>query len=343
VSVRDLTPAYFGMAMATGIVSVAAHLGALPRIAHALYKLNLAIYVALWLLNAWRLARHPGAVAADFTDHLRAPGFFTWVAATGVLGVQCILLEADYRAATMLAILAAALWVAFTYGILASLTARAEKPPIERGLNGGWLLSIVATQSLAVMAALLAPRAGPVGEGVLHFAALTLWLSGGVLYGWVMTLIFYRYMFFRLSPADLSPPYWINMGAMAISTLAGALLVVNAPQSPLLQSLLPFVKGFTLLYWASATWWIPMLLVLGVWRYGLRRHPLRYDPLYWGAVFPLGMYGVATHEMALALQLEFLAPIPQAFLYAALGAWALAFLGWLAAVAQGRPPVKLPG
>lgn len=47
----DLSPAYFGMVMATGIVSLAAHLLAYPGIARALLWLNIAIYGALWLLT----------------------------------------------------------------------------------------------------------------------------------------------------------------------------------------------------------------------------------------------------------------------------------------------------
>jgi hypothetical protein len=39
-------------------------------------------------------------------------------------------------------------------------------------------------------------------------------------------------------------------------------------------------EGFTLFYWAIATLWIPMLLVLGVWRYLICGLPLAYDPLY---------------------------------------------------------------
>ena len=108
----------------------------------------------------------------------------------------------------------------------------------------------------------------------------------------------------------------------------------------MLRELLPFVKGLTLLFWATATWWIPMLLILGVWRHGYRRFPLRYDPLYWGAVFPLGMYGVGTREMALALGLDFLAIVPKAFLWAALLAWGAAFAGWAGAMLTrpGRSP-----
>jgi hypothetical protein len=90
-----------------------------------------------------------------------------------------------------------------------------------------------------------------------------MWLGGGMLYLWIIALIFYRYTFFTMSPSDLAPPYWINMGAAAISTLAGTLLVAAAPHSPVLEQVLPFVRGLTLLWWATATWWIPMLLILG--------------------------------------------------------------------------------
>jgi len=79
------------------------------------------------------------------------------------------------------------------------------------------------------------------------------------------------------------------MGAVAISALVGATLIEHSALSRDVAEIVPFVKGFTLFYWAIATWWIPMLLVLGVWRYLICGVPLAYDPLYWGGVFPLGM------------------------------------------------------
>lgn len=323
----ELSPANFAIVMATGIVSVAAKLHGLERVALALFWLNAAAWIVLVALYALRIAAHRARFLADLADHSRAPGFFTAVAGTSVLAGQCILFDADPRAALALAIAAAVLWAALVYGIFAALTVKEEKPALDRGLNGGWLLAVVATQSLAVVASLLAARAAPAWEAPLDFLALSAWLFGGMLYMWIISLIFYRYTFFRLSPGDLTPPYWINMGAMAISTLAGAHLVENAAGSPLLASMLPFVKGFTVLYWATGTWWVPMLLALGFWRYVRKRHPLRYDPLYWGAVFPLGMYSACTFEMARVLGLDFLAFLPPLFLAAALAAWLAAAAG----------------
>jgi tellurite resistance protein TehA-like permease len=151
-----------------------------------------------------------------------------------------------------------------------------------------------------------------------------MWLGGAMLYLWIISLIFYRYAFFAMSPSDLAPPYWINMGAAAITTLAGTMLIAASERSPVLAQMLPFLRGFTMLWWATATWWIPMLVILGVWRHLYRRFPLRYDPLYWGAVFPLGMYTVCTARLSQAIDAASLAAISGVFIYIALAAWCLA-------------------
>jgi tellurite resistance protein TehA-like permease len=315
--------------MATGIVSLASYMLGWPAIAKALFMLNIAAYAVLWCLTLMRLLRFTRRFCADMADHLRGPGFFTTVAGTAVLGTQCIVIAGSYRAGVVAWALAGLLWLVLTYTIFTAFTIKQHKPSLDKGISGAWLLAVVATQSVAVLSALLAAHSAQPYKLELNFLALSMWLWGGMLYIWMMSLVFYRYTFFPLSPGDLSPPYWINMGAMAISTLAGSLLILNVGDAPFLASLLPFIKGFTVFYWATGTWWIPMLLVLWVWRHVYRRFPLRYDPLYWGAVFPLGMYAAGTHQMieAMGNGFEFMDFVPRVFLVVALLAWAAAFAG----------------
>ncbi len=329
-----MSPAYFGLVMATGIVSLAAFLMEHRSVALGLFYLNVAQYAVLCVLYVLRACRHPRRFFGDMVAHLTGPGYFTAVAGTGVLASQFIVIRDNLVVGEALWAVTALLWVGLTYTIFTALTVRREKPTLDKGINGGWLLAVVATQVLSVSSALLATRIGQPHRLEFNFIALSTWLWGGMLYIWLMAMIFYRYTFFRLAPGDLEPPYWINMGAMAISTLAGSLLILNAPQAPYLTSLLPFLKGFTILYWATGTWWIPMLLLLGVWRYGYQRFPFRYDPLYWGAVFPLGMYAACTWQMSRAMDFGFLDPLPQAFLYIAMAAWLVTFLGMLHALVR---------
>ena len=333
--IENLFPGYFAMVMATGIVSLAADQAGLRMVAWTLFLIALIAYLVLWCLTMIRVVRHRAYFFADMIDHLRGPGFFTMVAASGILGSQSLILADNKIAGFIFWLLAVLLWLGITYTIFTALTIKAEKPTLDKGINGTWLLAVVATQSLAVLSALLAAQVDQPYRVDLNFLALSAWLWGGMLYIWMMSLIFYRYTFFRFSSADLSPPYWINMGAMAISTLAGALLVLNSDDSPFIHSILPFVKGVTVFYWATGTWWIPMLLILSVWRYVYKRFPLRYDPLYWGAVFPLGMYAVSTHQMTRALDLDLLTTLPAIFAWIAMGAWLLTFYGYLVALYRG--------
>jgi tellurite resistance protein TehA-like permease len=328
----DLSPAYFGLVMATGVVSLAGFLMGYDVLAFGLFYLNLAQYLVLSVLFGMRALIYPRRFFGDMVGHLNGPGYFTTVAGTGILASQFMLLRENVLVGAALWLVAVILWIGLTYTIFTAFTVKTEKPTLDKGISGGWLLAVVATQALSVSSALLATRISQPYRLELNLMALSMWLWGGMLYIWMISLIFYRYTFFRFSPDDLAPPYWINMGAMAISTLAGSLLILNAPHAPYLMSLLPFLKGFTVFYWATGTWWIPMLLVLGVWRYIYEKFPFEYDPLYWGVVFPLGMYAACTWQMDRAMEFGFLAALPRGFFYISFAAWMITFAGMLSSL-----------
>ncbi len=331
----ELHPAYFALVMATGIVSIASQLLGFRPVAIALFALNGVFYPVLWALTIARVARHRDRVIADFLHHGRCVGFFTTVAATCVLGSQSLVVGGLFELALVLWFVGIALWLVLTYTIFTIITVKSEKPTLAEGINGGWLVAVVASHSIAVLGAQLAPGLTQYAPQAL-LLSLAMWLGGAMLYLWIISLIFFRYTFFTLNPGDLAPPYWINMGAAAIATLAGTMLIAAAPHSPVVLQVLPFVRGFTLFWWATATWWIPMLVILGAWRHVYRKFPLRYDPLYWGAVFPLAMYTACTFRLAQAIDAPYLVAIPRVSIFVALAAWTLTLYGMIMNVFRAR-------
>src|SRR5689334_19260410 len=89
--VRQLFPGYFALVMATGIVSIAAHLLGLTALARPLLWLNVAMYGLLCTLLLLRLLFYFRNVLADLRDHGRGAGFFTLVAGTCVLGSNLLI------------------------------------------------------------------------------------------------------------------------------------------------------------------------------------------------------------------------------------------------------------
>ncbi len=329
-----LFPGYFAMVMATGAVAIASHLLGMAWIAVPLVWINSAFYLVLVTLTLTRLLRHTRAFIDDMRDHARGPGFFTIIAGTCILASQYVIIVDEDRIGFLLWLLAAVLWLVITYWFFVAVVVRPRKPTLEKGVNGAWLLVSVATQALSVLTALL-PWPESMASSML-FLALSLHLIGCMLYLAIIPLIFYRLTFLRLEMSALTPPYWINMGAVAIATLAGSTLLIEGRADPLEQEFRSFIIGFTVFFWSAASWWIPLLFGLMAWRHLVARFPLRYDPQFWGMVFPLAMYTTGSLRMIEALTLEFLWFVPAIFIWLAVAAWLATLVAMLLHLARAQ-------
>lgn len=334
--VESLYPGYFALVMATGIVSSAFYLLEIEPIALTLLVIALIAYPVLILATAARAVLHPGRLWSDLINPRSVFASFTFVAASDVLGLQ-LFNRGWENVAIGLWLVALVAWFMLSYFSFSVLMLVNSDVGVDV-VHGGWLIAIVGTQSLALLGATVAPELGPFRD-TAFVGVYVFWSVGIVLYGIFMTLFSYRVFFFRVTPQDMTPLVWVVMGAAAISVNAGSLLILTESGIDFLEQMEPYIDGVTLVLWAWATWLIPLLVLIGIWRHVIHKQPLVYEPLYWSLVFPLGMYTVASLRLSLASDFTLLHDVAEVMVWIALIAWLTTFIGMLRASCRAMTAV----
>ena len=325
-AVEGLTPGYFALVMASGIISVGMKLDGFDIISTVLRIICAVGFVILLGLTLWRFFAYRSAINDDFLRPDRAFGFFTFVAGTNVLGVR-LGMEGAYLATGILLALAGTVWLLLGYVVpWTAVLGRVERPVVATA-NGTWFISVVAGSSVAIAAATIEPIV-TTGRRELAVLAVMSWSVGIFLYAATAMIVSLRLMLYKFGPEELTPPYWVSMGALAITVLAGARIVEMA-DAPMVDVTRGLIAGLAVVFWAFATWLIPVLVAAGWWRHIVRKVPLRYEAALWSVIFPLGMYAVAGIYLGEADRLPVVAAIGSAELWVALGAFALVMVAML--------------
>lgn len=330
---QGFPPAYFTLAMSIGIVSIGAHLLKFHFISDLLFWANNIAFGILMLILLARLLFYTRHLLSDLKSFKKGAGFLSLVAGSCILGMQWVQLKQNHAVGSLLFWFSLAVWVLLMYAFLVSVTTTKEKPTLEKGISGVWLLMVVATEALAILGTLLSGHLPLPAEQVL-FLTLCLYTLGIVLYIIIITLIFYRLTFFHAEPKEITPPYWVNEGAVGITTLAGATFIMNINSGSVFAEIVPVIKWAGLLAWATAIWWIPFIIILEIWKYGIKKVSFSYTPTYWALVFCIGGFAVATFQLSKALAIAYLDLLPKVFFYAALALLAIVLLGMFISIGK---------
>jgi len=309
--VRQFTPNWFAVTMGTGVVYLV--LNALPgaspvktalaewlwRVDICLYGLFLAMFVGRFVLFSETikpLLHHP--LQSMFLGALPmglAPIVNGIIAFAGARYGN----NAYYVALTLWGIdvvlsLAVAIGVPF-------LVFTTQEHSVER-LTAALLLPVVAPEVAAASAALLAPH---LPAGTAQFVVgvgYVLWAISVPLAFSILTIVLFRLIIHKLPHRDVGVTSWLTLGpigtgALGLTTLGDA--AVKAFAGTALQPVAIIARDFgvlgALLLWGAGLWWLACALLF-MWRY--RREGLPFNLGWWGFTFPIGVYTLATFNLA---------------------------------------------
>ncbi|MCB2176476.1 MAG: hypothetical protein KQH57_11755 [Actinomycetales bacterium] len=346
---RDLHPGWPAAAMGTAILAVAtdANPGNLAGLAGVGHVAGSVLGVAAYLLGAVvlvataaRWTRHTRAAVADLRHpvlgglHATLPGAILVLAVmTAALGER--LMPAGLATATIAVLAVVGTVLALVFGVAFGYALLTGDAPAG-AVNGGWFIPPVVTVIVPMALTPLMPHVGADLARLLLFAGYAFLGLGFILFLLVLGMLHDRLVLHPLPPAQLAPSLWIALGPIGVSALvpmnlARAGQAAFAADSTVVATV---SRVFATAVWGFGLWWLAIVVALLV-RY-LRTGPVPFHLGWWGFVFPLGAYTVATLTLARAWQVPAVDALG-ALLYLGLAAaWVVATARTIASMRSGQ-------
>ncbi len=306
--VRQFTPNWFTATMGTGILALALNQVPFPvpglhQVAVGLWLADIvlfvvcsSLYLARWIWffeGAKRIFGH--SVMSMFLGAIPM-GLATIINGFIAFG-PALLGPAAFRIAHGLWWLDVAM--ALASGLLIPFLMFTRQEHSVEKMTAVWLLPIVAAEVAAVSGAQLIPHLAD------HQAAFRLLILNYALWAFsvplalsVLVVLVLRLILHKLPHKDMAASSWLALGPIGTGALGLLLLGHDAPSTCAAVGL-PFlgsaaqaigIVGGTVL-WGYGAWW---LLLAGIVTVRYLREGIPFNIGWWGFIFPLGVYAVAT-------------------------------------------------
>jgi C4-dicarboxylate transporter/malic acid transport protein len=326
-TVRQFTPNWFAATMGTGILALALNqfpvsLPGLPEIARSLWLLNIglfalfsALYAARWVFFFAEAKRVFGHSTVSMFFGAIPMGLATILNGFLVFGIE-LWGPAAMQVAHALWWFDAALSVLCGVAIPFAMFTRQDHS-IEK-MTAIWLMPIVAAEVAAASGGLLVPHLAGAEAFRILILSYAVWAFSVPLAMGILTILLLRLAVHKLPHRDMAASGWLALGPIGTGALGLLLLGADAPAA-LAGASLPdvgpiafgqFASGLGVIggtmLWGYGVWWL-LLAVLTTRRY--LREGIPFNIGWWGFIFPLGVYAVATLALARATHLDFLLAI----------------------------------
>lgn len=302
-------PVSFSFVMATGILSIAFFLTGWAIASYVFLGLASAGYVLLVVQTFF--------AKLDWMHLETLFKMLTFSAGTSTLAIRYLLLD-TFDLGLALGIVGIGSCFFLVYTLFGKLFFHA-KESIQR-ISPYWLLMCIALHACGIVLSSFHHAGEPV-----VLLSLGFWSFGLLLYIMFMCLNLYRMFFFGFTANELSPSYWTCMGAAAIAVTDGIKITLTTGH-PFLNDIKPFIVGMSLILWCFGTAWIPILVLMGLWKFFYFKAPFVYQANLWTMVFPLGMYTACTHFLASEMQIWSIKELVEPFLWITVAAWSVVAL-----------------
>lgn len=306
--IRQFTPNWFTVVMGTGVVALA--LDRLP----ATHDLLVPVPLGLWLVSVLLFATFClvyGARWIFFFDgarrifgHSTVSMFFGAIPmALATLLNGLLIFGPPYLGAETVRIALPLWWIDVVLAMICAvaipyLMFTRQEHRIDQ-MTAVWLLPVVTAEVVAVSGGLLAPAL--VGESQQLAVIVTSFVLWGVsvpLALSILAILVLRMALHNLPPREMAASSWLSLGPLGTGALG--LLVLGQAGGPILAAggfpAAPEILWITgligaLILWGYGAWWFLLSLAVTV-RY--LRAGVPFNLGWWGYIFPLGVYALAT-------------------------------------------------